>query len=233
MRGFLQPSALLCALLLGACGNTSGADVLRVMVWPIPLPESLFEPSTALAEAEWSPPGDAVQAAAALSLTLGSRRGVAALVQEEGERRMWRTPGGVVVATDGPRIVATAGLREVVASTRFDGVDPLSRIGELDATPVTGARVVDVMRSETDPARMRFGLRLNCRVSAGPAEVADTLLVSETCRGAASFTNRFWADARTYAVFRSEQWVGENLPLLVIEVLGPPSAPPEVIPLPR
>jgi hypothetical protein len=146
---------------------------------------------------------------------------------------MWRTPGGVVVATDGPRIVATAGLREVVASTRFDGVDPLSRIGELDATPVTGARVVDVMRSETDPARMRFGLRLNCRVSAGPAEVADTLLVSETCRGAASFTNRFWADARTYAVFRSEQWVGENLPLLVIEVLGPPSAPPEVIPLPR
>jgi hypothetical protein len=229
MRGFF----LLSALLLGACGNTSGADVLRVMVWPIPLPESLFEPSTALTEAEWSSPGDAIQAAAALSLTLGSRRGVAALVQEEGERRMWRTAGGVVVATDGPRIVATAGLREVVASTRFDGVDPLSRIGELDATPVTGARVVDVMRSETDPARMRFGLRLNCRVSAGPAEVADTLLVSETCRGAASFTNRFWADARTYAVFRSEQWVGENLPLLVIEVLGPPAAPAEVIPLPR
>jgi hypothetical protein len=229
MRGFL----LLSTLLLGACGNTTGADVLRVMVWPIPLPESLFEPGTALAEAEWTPPGEAVQAEAALALTLGTRRGVATLVQAEGERRMWRTAGGVVVATDGPRIVATAGLREVVASTRFDGVDPLSRIGELDATPVSGARVVDVMRSETDPARMRFGLRLNCRVSAGPADVEDTLLVRETCRGAASFTNRFWADARTYAVFRSEQWVGEGLPPLVIEVLGAPAAPPDIIPLPR
>lgn len=224
---------LLSVLLLGACGNSTGADVLRVMVWPIPLPDSLFESSTAIPEAAWDTPGEAVQAEAALALTLGSRRGVATLVQEEGERRLWRTAGGVVVATDGPRIVATAGLREVVAATRFDGIDPLSRIGELRDTPVSGARVVDVMRSETDPGRMRFGLRLDCRVSAGPAEVEDTLLVRETCRGAASFTNRFWADARSFAVFRSEQWVGEGLPPLVVEVLGPPATPAEIIPLPR
>lgn len=229
MRGFL----LVSALLLGACGNTSGADVLRVMVWPIPLPDSLFEASTALPEADWTTAGEAVQAEAALALTLGSRRGIATLVQAEGERRMWRTAGGVVVATEGPRIVATAGLREVVAATRFDGIDPLSRIAELGGTAVSGARVVDVMRSETDPSRMRFGLRLDCRVSAGPAEVEDTLLVRETCRGGATFTNRFWADARTYAVFRSEQWVGEGLPPLVVDVLGPGSAPAEIIPLPR
>nr|WP_255529105.1 YjbF family lipoprotein [Roseomonas rosulenta] len=203
------------------------------MIWPIPLPESLFEASTAVPEADWDRPGEAVQAEAALALTLGSRRGIATLVQEEGERRMWRTAGGVVLATDGPRIVATAGLRQVVAATRFDGIDPLTRIGELSDTPVSGARVVDVMRSETDPSRMRFGLRLDCRVSAGPAEVEDTLLVRETCRGAASFTNRFWADARSFAVFRSEQWVGEGLPPLVVEVLGPPVTPPEIIPLPR
>ncbi|CAH0188204.1 YjbF family lipoprotein [Roseomonas sp. CECT 9278] len=229
MRGIL----LLSALLLGACGNTTGADVLRVMVWPIPLPDSLFEASTALPEADWTTAGEAVQAEAALALTLGSRRGVATLVQAEGERRMWRTAGGVVVATEGPRIVATAGLREVVAATRFDGVDPLTRIGELGSTAVSGARVVDVMRSETDPSRMRFGLRLDCRVSVAPAEVEDTLLVRETCRGAATFTNRFWADARSYAVFRSEQWVGEGLPPLVVEVLGPPAAPPDIMPLPR
>jgi len=229
MRGVL----LLSALLLGACGNTTGADVLRVMIWPIPLPEGLFDASTAVPEADWETPGEAVQADAALALTLGSRRGIATLVQAEGERRMWRTAGGVVVATEGPRIVATAGLREVVAATRFDGIDPLTRIGELGSTPVSGARVVDVMRSETDPARMRFGLRLSCRVSAGPAEVEDTLLVRETCRGAASFTNRFWADARSFAVFRSEQWVGEGLPPLVVDVLGPGSAPAEIIPLSR
>lgn len=203
------------------------------MVWPIPLPDSLFEASTALPEADWTTGGEAVQAEAALALTLGSRRGIATLVQAEGERRMWRTAGGVVVATEGPRIVATAGLREVVAATRFDGVDPLTRIGDLGSTAISGARVVDVMRSETDPSRMRFGLRLDCRVSVGPAEVEDTLLVRETCRGAATFTNRFWADARSYAVFRSEQWVGEGLPPLVVEVLGPPAAPPEIIPLPR
>ena len=131
------------------------------------------------------------------------------------------------------RRVAAAGLREVVAATRFDGVDPLTRIADLGTTPVSGARVVDVMRSETDPARMRFGLRLDCRVSAGPAEVEDTVLVRETCRGAASFTNRFWADARSFAVFRSEQWVGAGLPPLVVEVLGPPATPAEDMPLPR
>jgi hypothetical protein len=220
-------------LLLAACGNTTGADVLRVMIWPIPLPEGLFEASTAPPEADWTVAAEPAEGAAALSLTLGSRRGIATLVQEEGERRLWRTAGGVVVATEGPRIVATAGLREVVAATRFDGVDPLSRIGELAGTTISGARVVDVMRSGSDPARMRFGLRLDCRVSAGPAEVEDTLLVQETCRGAARFTNRFWADARSFAVFRSEQWVGEGLPPLVIEVLGPPATPPEIIPLPR
>jgi hypothetical protein len=229
MRGFV----LLSILLLGACGNTTGADVLRVMVWPIPVPEGLFDTSTAVPEADWDTAGEAVQAEAALSLSLGSRRGIATLVQEEGERRLWRTAGGVVVATEGPRIVATAGLREVVAATRFDGIDPLTRIGDLGSTAVSGARVVDIMRSETDPSRMRFGLRLECRISAGPAEVEDTLLVRETCRGAASFTNRFWADARSYAVFRSEQWVGEGLPPLVIGVLGPPAAPPEIILLPR
>jgi hypothetical protein len=229
VRGFF----LLPLLLLGACGNATGADVLRVMIWPIPLPDGLFDTSTAVPEADWQASGEAVQAEAALALSLGSRRGIAILVQEEGERRLWRTAGGVVVATDGPRIVATAGLREVVAATRFDGIDPLSRIGELGSTAVSGARVVDIMRSETDPSRMRFGLRLECRISAGPAEVEDTLLVRETCRGAASFTNRFWADSRSYAVFRSEQWVGEGLPPLVIEVLGPPAAPLEIIPLPR
>jgi hypothetical protein len=224
---------VLANLVLAACGNSTATDVLRVMVWPIPIPEGLFDATEAIPQADWDTPGGAVRAETALGLSLGSRRGIATLVQEEGERRMWRTAGGVVVATEGPRIVATAGLREVVAATRFDGIDPLTRIGELTETPVSGARVVDVMRSETDPSRMRFGLRLNCRVSAGPAEVEDTLLVRETCRGAATFTNRFWADARSHAVFRSEQWVGEGLPPLVVDVLGPGNAPADFVTLPR
>jgi hypothetical protein len=30
----------------------------------------------------------------------------------------------------------------------------------------------------------------------------ETLLVTETCRGGARFTNRFWVEARSHAVFR-------------------------------
>jgi len=220
-------------LLLAACGTVTGPDVLRAMVWPIPLPESLFTPSEAR-EGEWdSSVATAGQGETALSLALGSRRGIARLVQEEGERRLWRTAGGVVVATEGPRVVATAGLREVLAATRFDGgADPLLRLPELGDAEIRTTRVVDMMRSGSDPARMRFGLRLDCRLQAAPSTAEDTLLVEEQCRGAARFTNRFWADARSYAVFRSEQWVGDGLPPLVVEVVGMP-APPEIIPLPR
>jgi hypothetical protein len=229
MRGWL----LLCALLPAACGNTTGADVLRVMVWPIPVPAS-WGAAPEGRDGEW----DQAQATAApaaevaLSLSLGSRRGVARLVQEEGERRMWRTSGGVVVATDGPRVVATAGLRDILAATRFEGgADPLSRLAELGEEEVRSARVVDVMRSGNDPERMRFGMRLDCRVQAWGTEQPDTVLVEERCRGAARFTNRFWADARSHAVFRSEQWVGEGMPLLVVEVVGPP--PADIVTLPR
>lgn len=224
---------LLSALLLAACGNVTGADILRAAVWPIPVPEALFVPSDAPV-AEWDrAPAAAVPGQAALALGLGARRGLARLVQEEGERRLWRTEGGVVVATEGPRVVATAGLREMLAATRFDGgSDPLLRLPELGEGTIRTTRVVDVMRSGTDPARMRFGLRLDCRLQAAPAPAEDTLLIEESCRGAARFTNRFWADAQTYAVFRSEQWVGEDLPPLVVEVVVAP-APAEVMALPR
>ena len=227
MRAFL----LLAMLLPAACGQATGADVLRAAVWPIPIPEGLFTPSDA-AIGEWDrEPVTAPAGETALALGLGTRRGLARLVQEEGERRLWRTSGGVVVATEGARIVATAGLREMLAATRFDGgADPLLRLPELGDGAIRTTRVVDVMRSGSDPARMRFGLRLDCRLQAGPPPAEDTLVFEEACRGAARFTNRFWADARTYAVFRSEQWVGDGLPPLVVEVV---SAPFEIMPLPR
>jgi hypothetical protein len=58
-------------------------------------------------------------------LALGRREASATLIQEQGQRRLWRAPGGVVVSTDGARIVATAGLPQMVMATRFDGPDPL------------------------------------------------------------------------------------------------------------
>ena len=218
------------SFLLAACGASTGADILRAAPWPGRLVADLIGPGER--EAEWDPiPAEPAEGEAALSLSLGSRRGVARLLQEEGERRLWRTDGGVVVATEGARVVATAGLRQVLAATRFDGADPLARLAEFGEGEWRGTRVVDVMRSGSDPARMRFGLRLDCRLRSEPAP-EDTLLVRESCRGDIRFTNRFWADARSYAVFRSEQWVGDDLPPLVVEFVSAP-APREVIPLPR
>jgi hypothetical protein len=222
--------SLVPLLLLAACGNTSGADVLRALIWPMPLPESVFG-SPDIPEGRWdAEEGEAQAGETALALSLGSRRGIARLMQEEGERRLWRTAGGVVIATEGPRVVATAGLREILASTRFEGEDPLQRPAEIGSEGVSYERVVDLMRSGSDPAKMRFGLRLQCRLRPRATEQPDILLIEERCQGAARFTNRFWADASTRTVFRSEQWVGEDLPLLVIEVVGPPA---EITALPR
>lgn len=222
---------LLGLLLTAACGSSTDDGILPSSLVPTALTEALF--GTGEPEAEWeATPAEPIDGEPALRLSLGSRRGVATLLQEEGERRLWRTPGGVAVATDGARVVATAGLRQVLAATRFDGTDLLSRLPELGEGEWRATRVVDLMRSASDPTRMRFGVRLDCRMTVVPAPIEDTLLVTETCRGGAHFTSRFWADARSYAVFRSEQWVGDDLPPLVVEVVAVPG-PADIIPLPR
>lgn len=222
---------LLGFLLTAACGSSTDDSLLPSSLIPVAVTEALF--GTGEPEAEWeADPTEPADGETALRLSLGSRRGVATLLQEEGDRRLWRTPGGVAVATDGARVVATAGLRQVLAATRFDGTDLLAQLPELGVGQWRATRVVDLMRSATDPTRMRFGVRLDCSMTVAPAPIEDTLLVTETCRGGARFTSLFWADARSYAVFRSEQWVGDDLPPLVVEVVSA-TAPAEVIPLPR
>ncbi len=222
----MRRAALLCLLLTAAC-DTPATSLFSIPSWAEAL---LVEEAH---EGEWDDgPGGPPEGEPALQLTLGSRSGVALLIQEEGERRLWRTPGGVAVQTEGARVVATAGLRQVLAATRFDGTDLLARLPELGEGEWRATRIVDLMRSASDPSRMRFGVRLDCRLSIGPAEIEDTLLIEERCRGGARATSRFWADARSYAVFRSEQWVGDDLPPLVVEVVSARN-PTEIIPLPR
>ncbi len=221
--------ALPLCLLLAACEGATTAEVLRTALWPLPLPHGLFEASEEAPRARWDiEEGEGRGEGPELLLTLGSRRARARLVQEEGERRLWRSRGGVVVATDGPRIVATAGLPEVLASTRFEGPDGLASPREADGWE--GTRIVDLAGRGADPARMRFGIRLECRMRALTTEATEVLLLEETCRGGARFVNRFWADARSGGVFRSEQWIGEGLPALRVDYLAPPGPVEFVIP---
>lgn len=219
----------LLALLLSGCGplipeswvpawsDIPGAETLG-LAEPLPEAEREDVPAAALAQADGEP---------ALFLRWGGRQALAVLVQQSGENRMWRSGGGVVVATDGARVVATAGLRTWLAATRLDGPDPLDEPLLLEGREVAQRRQVDLMRSDRSPEGMRFGLSLSCRLrgarvqpEAGPV----ALLITERCRGGGeSFANRFWADPETGGIYRSEQWIGPQGPLWV-EVVNPPAS---------
>lgn len=155
----------------------------------------------------------------ALRLTLRGATSVAALVQEVGERRLWRTAGNRVVETDGGRVVATAGFGEMLAATRFDGPDPLAEAAALLDGPATARRLVDLMRADRAAEGMRFGIPVECWLTAQRTGEAAVLLVEERCRaeGSDQFTNRFWVATEGSAVLRAEQWIGPGLPMLTVD----------------
>jgi hypothetical protein len=168
-------------------------------------------------------PAEATESTAqgpALRLRVGGRTANATLLSEQGDRRLWRAGAGIVVATDGGRVVATSGLREVLVATRFDGPDPLASPAELLDHPAEARRLVDLMRSDRQPQGMRFGVPVRCRLRASTlAEDAAVLLVEERCRagGEGAHLNRFWAEAATGTVLRAEQWVGPGLPPMTVD----------------
>jgi len=198
----LIPALLLVSL--SACGrNSPVAEVTRFFERDPQEPDRL-----AIAEAESEEDGDGRQ----VRFALGSRTATAVLIQQQGERRMWRAPGGVVVATDGPRVVATAGLRQIVMATRFDGPDPLDDPRALLERSAEVRRLVDISGASRSPETMRFGIAFDCRLRADRTE-EGMILVVERCRvpGFSPVTNRFWASAETGQVGFAEQWVGPGM----------------------
>lgn len=213
MRFFLA----LLPLFLAACGEGVMADLMRPVLGD-PASESAGQP---LPRSRLRTEEAGMPAEPALSVRYGTRRVVAAMIEENGERRLWRSPDGLVVATDGARVVATAGVRPYLAGTRLDGADPLEDPTALLERPASLRRWVDLMQPDRSPDHMRFGLGLECRLRAARNE--EGLLVEERCGGGVSFTNRYWAVPETGAIWRSEQWVGGERPM-VIEVLIPPAS---------
>jgi len=201
---------LTALLILAGCGTNSLVASFTAPTEPDRL---------AIAEAE-SP--DLEESPDTLRLALGRRRATAVLIQQQGTRRMWRAPGGVVVATDGPRVVGTAGLPQMVMATRFDGADPLSDPRALLTRSAEARRLVDISAASRDPAGMRFGIAFDCRLRA--AETEDGyILVEERCRvpGFSPVVNRFWADRETGAVGYAEQWIGPGIGPLALDFQPP------------
>ena len=181
-----------------------------------------------LAPRRYDPPAGALPDADAavtsgptLLVSYGSQRKVMTMIQGNGEQRMWRSEDGTVLATDGARVVATAGTETSLAATRFDSPDPLDDLVALAERPATARRVVDLVPATRDPGRMRFGVALECRMRA--ARLPEGLYAEERCGGGERFVNHYWADPETGAVWRSEQWVGMESRPMVIEVISPPA----------
>jgi hypothetical protein len=193
--------ALHALMLLAACGQTPAGEALR-MATVVPATE-------AEARAEQGP-----------SLLLqGPRQVVLVPAAGAGARQVWRGPGNVALATDGARVVATAGLSQMVMATRFDGPDPLEDARALAGQEARARRTIDLAGSDRDPASMRFGLVVDCTLR-GRAE-GGWILVEERCAGdVAGFTNRFWADPATGIVWRSEQWAGDGVAMLSVQRRG-------------
>jgi hypothetical protein len=191
---------LVLALLLAGCGDTPVAEALRGV----------------MPAAEAPAPAPALPAG---GLRLSGQRQslVFALAQQTGNRRLWRADGGVAVATDGPRIIATAGLGQMLTATRQEGPDPLEDLAALLDQPASTRRTVDLAGASREPSTMRFGLVIECRLTA--SRRAGEILVREECTSPlGGFVNRFWADPETGAVLRSEQWVGNEIPPVTMEM---------------
>ncbi len=207
-------SAALALLALAACGSTGGA-LGRAARAPFQPPD----PITVADRERRATEGEVARAEPSVELALGRRRATATLLQRQGESRLWRAPGGVVVATNGARVVGTAGLAQMITGTRFDGPDPLEDPAPLLRRSAEARRLVDLSPRNRDPAGMRFGVAFDCRLRAIETEEAHILLVEERCRatGLSEVRNRFWVDVRTRRATHAEQWVGPGLPPLLIE----------------
>jgi hypothetical protein len=196
-----NPARLIAALLLlSACGQTPVGEGLRLA------------PATPPQVVAPEPPGPSL-------LLEGPRRVVLVPVSGNGARQVWRGPGHVALATDGARVVGTAGLGQMVMATRLDDPDPLEDARALVGRDARARRTIDLAGADRDPASMRFGLVVECALR-GRAE-AGWILVEERCAGdVAAFTNRFWADPATGIVWRSEQWAGDAVPMLRLQRRG-------------
>lgn len=188
------------------------------------LPRVVSEPLDALSSWVLEAPARRPDGVDTLQVALGPLRRptYAILLQAHGNRKLWRTEDGVALATDGPRVVGTSGLPEILVSARNEGVDPLNDLEGAMSGGLRARRLVDLATASRDPRDMHFGLRIDCRISATPGDDPEQqlLLVREACSGPSpigSFRNYFLVRRHDGAVLRSQQWIGPNLPRLFIE----------------
>lgn len=204
---------ILALLGLAGCGATPIAVALRGAQASATAPTGAAPTGPESTRPEFTGPESTRPA---LRVTGARRPFLFTLVQQSGERRLWRAEGGAALATEGPRITAIAGLGPGLAATRLDQPDPLANPIALLGRSATTRRSIDLRGADGEAAGLRFGVALSCRLAA--VTEGAWLVVTESCTGPdIAFENRFEAEAATGQVRRSRQWVGDAV--LVVEAL--------------
>jgi hypothetical protein len=202
----MKAATLFCTLLLGGCGLLGGAGLTGLA------PQGQLLPPEAMASLAVPPEGRA------LWVEFGEAAGPAHPIRQEGARRFWRMDQGLVLVTEAARVVATAGLPTMLLANAAIGEDPLRRAAPLGPAPLRLAHSLDVADADGRPEQMRFGQVVQCRIEAEEPAIGGVIERQEVCEGAAFFTNRFWFRAADRVLIRSEQWIGQGVAPLRLEV---------------
>jgi hypothetical protein len=123
---------------------------------------------------------------------------------------IWLGPNKSSIMTAYGRILRTAGLQNNLTDQVFQNRDPLANPVAVDWDTAEATRSVDYN------SEIGFGYKVNCtyeEIDTGPIKIIEAShevrLIVEKCESDAirwRFKNKFWIDAATGFIWKSEQW---------------------------
>jgi hypothetical protein len=154
-------------------------------------------------------------------------RSLLVLAERDGADLRWLSADKAMLVTRHGRIVRTAGLTHDLSGTRLPHGDALGRT----AAALSGAsleRFIDLQ------SQFRYGTPVVSTFAVTGSETIDilgrshdTVRVTESSRCAQldwTFSNTWWIDAKTGFVWKSLQWVTQDMPVFELAVLKPIAA---------
>lgn len=167
---------------------------------------------------------------ASMAARIGSGpRSLIILDSFDGDRLIWVSADHVALVTRGGRIVESAGLPQNLVGTQFLRADPVMDILSVGNSGSAAERLVSLVPPDQydlpiishftpagDEAIEIVGLRFN------------TIKFQEhcVCRDIGwRFTNHYWADNRTGFIWKSQQHIHPQLPVVAFDVLKPAAMP--------
>jgi Group 4 capsule polysaccharide lipoprotein gfcB, YjbF len=169
------------------------------------------------------------QAAAIPYATIGYRvgnsgEGMLVLASQTGPTLLWTASNRAVIVTEGGRITKTSGFPYNLAGTNFHAPDPAGDFTH----PLPH---MAVLRTLDFPDLQRFNVGVSSTFSTANTETIEILgqklatrIVVEDCECPEfdwTFQNKFWLDADSSFVWRSEQYTHPKLDMLKVEIFRP------------